>query len=630
MIFPAVSRASIRRLPGPVAALLLLGSAPPPAAPNAAPAPSAPATAAAQTAPGPDAPTPLALRPARLPGFAAELADRPLAPGPGAWQRLDPATAWQALALAPQQGRQAARWAYGVDRVARGLGPEALGVFDTMQEDDPDMALVPAFRRARGAALALLGRSAEALDMLTAPLLMNDAEACLWRLLAQSGANRPQAALAELHCALPAFNQRRVSAAAPFIRAAAAAAVATGNQNAALGWLAQLPDGDAAANLLRGQALLGLGRVPEGRLRLERVQRNGTGLEQAEAELALIEGLSAHHALAPAEGLRRVDRLLFLWHGGAIEQRALNLAYRLAAERRDGAALLRYGGLLLRYGSPGADGSAILATCQRQLGVLLRPDSGLPLPQAAGLFWDNRDLAPTGPEGDRLLDQFATRLAQARLYEGAADLLAYQMGERAEDIEKGPVSEKVARYYLLAGLPGKALDALRATDAVAYPSAIDTARRTLQAIALYQLGHGEEALAILDDLPGTAGLREEMLWRRRDWKRIADERPLAAGRGALSPVAQATILRQAVALAMTGQEAGLAQLRTRYGPAFAGTPAAAAFALLTGPVAAMNGESLARAMAAIPSVAVAGDYDALLDARPAPPTPDPPPAAKRG
>ena len=73
------------------------------------------------------------------------------------------------------------------------------------------------------------------------------------------------------------------------------------------------------------------------------------------------------------------------------------------------------------------------------------------------------------------------------------------------------------------------------------------------------------------------------------------------------------ILRHAVALAMSGQEDELGKLRARYASAFMRTPSAAAFSLLTGPVDEMTSAGIASAMAAIPSVSVAGEYDDMMD-----------------
>lgn len=552
---------------------------------------------------------------ARLPGFAAELANRPLKQGPDFWVAMPRGEALEKLASAPAHDRQSARWEYALGELAQRRAPEALGALDTMLADDPDMALVPAFRLARGAALARLGRAGEALAQLTDPLLAANPEACLLRMFVQVRLGHAPAALSELRCAIPAINARKVDAAGTFIRAAAWAAIRTNNAEAALGWLRQLPDHDGASNILRGEALIALGHLPEGRLRLERVKIGGTEEQRIEAELALVEALAARGKLAPAEALKRLDRILFLWRGGEIEQRALTLGYELAERRQDTVAMLRFGGMLLRYGEPGARAGEILAACQRRMVLILDPASGLRLADAAGLFWDNRDLAPTGQEGDRMLALLAGRLAGAGLYDRAADLLSYQMRDRAKDVEKGPVSAQVARLYILAGQPERAVLALRESEQPAYPPAILDARRHVQAIVLYQLGRTGDALALTEDNPALGSLRAEMLWRRRDWRALAgsDSGALPV-KGVLSPVDQALVLRRAVALAMLGDERGLAAMRARYGAAFARLPSGAAFALLTGPARAMTGDGITRAMAAIPVVSVAGEDDDLLDA----------------
>jgi hypothetical protein len=282
----------------------------------------------------------------------------------------------------------------------------------------------------------------------------------------------------------------------------------------------------------------------------------------------------------------------------------------------DGAAALSYGATLLRYAKAPKDAAAMLAACQAQLVTALADDSKMPLADAVGLFWNYRDLAPSGAQGDALLMQLAKRLADARLYERSADLLAYQMNSRALDVEKGPVSERAARYYILAGKPDRAIRTLRASDQPMYPPEMLAARRRVEAVAYFQLGRVSEALAILDDMPDMASLRSEMLWRRRDWQGLVARLGGFSQGKALSPVDQAVILRQAVALSMTGKGADLAKLRARYGAAFAASSSAAAFNLLTGPVDAMTSEGIARAMAAIPSASVAGEYEEMLDAKP--------------
>jgi|GEM_PF-596754 len=589
-------------------ALLMANSAPRPDA--AAPHDAAPASQ--QTPEGNIAPL-IPLTSARLPGFAPKLAERLIPRGPEFWTHTSPDAALARLARSKADDRQSARWDYAMAQLGTGHAPAALGALDVMLGDDADMALVPAFRLARGAALAQMRRDHEAIAMLTEPLLASHPEACMWRMLALAHSQHHDAALAEVRCAVKAVNRRKVTEAAPFIRAASEAAIHKAHYRRALGWLQQLPDGDSAANLLRGKALIGLGSLPAGKLRLDRVRNSDNFVDIIAAEMTLVDALVTQRQMKDAEALKRTERILFLWRGGGVEERAMELAYELALRQQDGRAILRYGGMLIRYGNMGQKGAAILKTTQKQLFAVLSPESDLSLGDAAGLFWDNRDLAPTGPEGDRLLSLLANRLAQAGLYERAADLLRYQMRARAKDIEKGPVSEKVARYYLLSGYPGRALLALRETDQPAYPRAILDARHRVEAIALYQIGKTDRAISILEAMPDMIALRGEMLWRRRDWQGLIAKLGTLPSNRTLSAVEQAIILRYAVALAMTGREDGLAELRTKYGAAFNRLSSAAAFELLTGPVEKMTSASIAQAMAAIPSASVAGVYDDMLD-----------------
>jgi hypothetical protein len=169
----------------------------------------------------------------------------------------------------------------------------------------------------------------------------------------------------------------------------------------------------------------------------------------------------------------------------------------------------------------------------------------------------------------------------------------------------------VARLHILAGKPGRALDALRGTTAVVYPLPMDTARRRMEAIALYRLGRGADAVALLAEVGGAEALRAELAWKLRDWQAVADQ-PLPSA-GTLSEVRQALLLRKAIALAMTGREPELALLRRRYEGAFAGLPTGRAFDLLTAPAGAADPAAVDVALAAMPAASPAGSDADLLD-----------------
>jgi len=187
---------------------------------------------------------------------------------------------------------------------------------------------------------------------------------------------------------------------------------------------------------------------------------------------------------------------------------------------------------------------------------------------------------------------------------------------RAVDLAQGPLSVKVATLYILAGRPDRALIAMRKTARVDYPDSMLFERKRVEAVALSQLGRTAEAFAVLQDVPDAAAIRAEIAWRKRDWANVAAETrsQLPGGKGHLSEVDQAIVLRRAVALAMLGKEDELSALHGRYATAFAKLPTGAAFAMLTARPGSADPAQVAKAMAAMPSASPAGDLAELIDA----------------
>lgn len=577
----------------------------PSSSPIPAPSPAASPVAAA-------APPPMI----RVPGFAPWLADQPIAGPADAWRTIPDATVWHSIVTAAPSERQAARWAYARSLIATGRGPDAIGVLDVMAADDPDLTLVAAWQRAHGVAQIQARHFAEGIAALRQPALFGDAESCLWRMRALSAVHDPQASLAQLACAAPALAVRHGSARTPFILAGAQAASATGRYRDVLSWLAALPDGNSAANLLRGKANLALGNAQEGRLRLSRVGLSGSPEERAEASLSTIEDALTTRTMDAATAAKRVDTLLIGWRGDAIERRALQLSMRLAQQNHDAMRELASGAILSRYFDLGADAGPLVGTLQTRLAALLAPDSKLPLAQAVGLFWDYRDFAPAGVEGLRFAEALAGRLQSAGLYGRAADLLDHRLtAATQQDVEQGPLSIRIASLRILAGDPAAAVRVLRATDQVPYPGDMVAQRRRLEAVALDLLGKTNEALATLDDVPDGVVISAEIYWRAHDWahlERVGDAVLPPVGR--LNEVGQAIVLRQAITLAMLGHGDALTRLHARYAGGFAGLPAAATFELLAGNPAQVDPGALTKAMAALPATSPAGAIGDLMDA----------------
>lgn len=549
-----------------------------------------------------------------LPRFAPQLANSPTIFGPNGWRVAGQVEGWAGLIAARPAMRQAARWAYATRQVSLGRGAEAIGALEVMRQDDPDLALVPSYQLALGATLTLLDRPAAAMAVLAGERLHSDPEACAWRMraLGQAGLGGP--ALAELRCALPALNARSVKDRTPFLLAAARSAIAVGQPGLVAQVLGAMPAADPAATVLRGRATLALGQRSQGQLQLAQARQVGNRAQRLDAELALIED-RAHHGTLPPADIARLRQIRFVWRGDEIEMRALQLSYAVALRTHDVRATLEAGATIFRYFNGGADRAALTAALQQTLTAALAPDHAMPLDRVAGLYWEYRDLSPAGAAGDLLVVQLADRLQSAGLYERGAELLDHQLRVRTRDVAQGPLSARVASLFILAGAPARALAAIRDTEGNVYPNDMLWARHRVEAVALDQLGRTNEALAVLQDVPDGEVIRGELNWRRHDWKALAAATPPAPG-DALTDVAQARILRLAVALAMLGREGELARLRAQYGAAFATLPTAPAFAALTAAVGAVDPATVSAAMAAIPSSSPAGGIADLIDAAP--------------
>ncbi|QDX25760.1 hypothetical protein FPZ54_06820 [Sphingomonas suaedae] len=508
---------------------------------------------------------------------------------------IDIPLAWSLIAKSTAETRQGARWKLATALLDKAHGAEALGVLETMRRDDAALELVPAWRLATGAASVLIGRDEAARDWLNIPELAADAEACAWQV--RAGATITPALL---KCALPAIRVRAPGERGPFLTAAADGLIETGDPARALRFLSAMPEQDPAANLRRGVALARLGQRDAGRLKFERVLLSGAPSERAAAELELIRlGVDARK-IGYRQASKRLDALMLSWRGDATERAAIALKRDLAQRVGDRVAVLTASATLFRYFDLGADTPRALAAIQTELATLI-DDRKRPIAEAAGLFWEYRDLAPTGAAGDLMVTRLSDRLAEAGLYARAAELLNYQMVARAVDIAKGPLSVRIARLLLRAGKPDQALSALRLSDGPAYPDAIASDRRRMQAIATYRMGRREDALAMLDQIPESGDLRAEMLWQARAWKRFAQ-----ANRTRL-PVNRTAVLRQAVALAMLGDEAGLTALHRGQSGALRGTPSGAALDALASPDGASDPAALDAAMAGLADAAVDGD-----------------------
>lgn len=534
-------------------------------------------------------------------------------------QRDDDKAVLMDIAVASKAQRPILRWELARIWMTQGRASEAAAVLRTIREDTPAFAARPAFMLAEGQALLAAGRADQALMVLVEPELQTAPEACLSRLVARVTLGEGSAAALDWPCASPAIGHRKGDDQRAAIRSVVRALVASGRAAEAAPLAKKLDTRQANDAIVLAELARASGAAAEADKLDRTAMTTGTAPERMAAALSLIDSDLAAGRIDGAEALRRLDRIRFLWRGGALDRRRLARMADIARDLGDRDAELAANAVLLRHFTT-PDAAARLARVGEITGHLLDPESNVPLPQAAGLFWDYRDLLPAGPQADATVRQLAERLAAAGLLQRAADLLEYQARHRLSGLARAAVATTAARWRLDSGNPDLALALLRDSETPGIAPDLLAARKRIGAVALIALGRGGEAFALLEGDAGLLGSRlsAELYWQAGDWTRyLAVARPLLPAAGRLSGPQRAEVIRAAIASAMLADEPGIAALRARYAATMRGGDYGAAFLMVTGDPARLTPAALKAAIAdadaAIPPSAIS-EWLRALDA----------------
>jgi tetratricopeptide (TPR) repeat protein len=481
------------------------------------------------------------------------------------------------------------------------FAPEALGALDLVEQGLPSAAVRPEFRAVRGAARIWAGRPAEGLADLSDRALDGDLEAVLWRAAGNAVlGNWPAASssFSRSEAALDAYPD-------PFFRRfsllAAEAALNQGDPAEAVRLLDRLdqrvrtPEGDPlpASVYLRGLAALRQGRPADAAEAWRRAAaQTDDRLALVRAEFGLVDlDLDAGRAEAP-EAIERLERLTFAWRGDELEiaiRRRLAQLQLAVGDYPDGFETLR--SLIEIFPDHPMRRSIEREMAETFARVFAETGAASLSPLNALAFYDDwRHLTPPGREGDRVIARLADRLVQVDLLDRAAQLLESQVRDRLSGPEKSVVGARLAAIRLLDGKPEMAARAIEISESPEPGEAVARERRLLYARALADLGRSEQALRLLDGVASRPAdfLRVDIAWRAQRWREA--ERALAVMIGPAPPPGERlpadlrrALLNRAVALALTGDAAGLAELRRSFSPALEGTRDYDTFRLLTRP-----------------------------------------------
>lgn len=296
--------------------------------------------------------------------------------------------------------------------------------------------------------------------------------------------------------------------------------------------------------------------------------------------------------------INRLEGLRYAWRGDELESKVnftLGQLYLRDRQYLKGLGILRDAAAMRPETRIGQE---IAAYMKRYFYELLMMDEELSPLDAAAVYEEFIELTPPGDKGNKVVQKLAERLAEADLLERSAALLQHQVDFRLQGSERAAVSFRLATIYLLDKKPKEAMIALNEANVFYVTDASEEAAEKRHAIALLkaralsQLGRADEAIARLntfDPAPDVNRLRADLAWRAGMWDEAAVALQDLIFDQALNAEKLLTedqahlILNRAVALNLSGNRVGLANIRERYGAAMKKTARGRMFDVVTRP-----------------------------------------------
>jgi tetratricopeptide (TPR) repeat protein len=459
------------------------------------------------------------------------------------------------------------------------LSFEAIGVLNDLARSVPEVLDEAEFRGLRGMARTMARRYAEADADFSSPTLAEDPSTALWRAYVNTQlAHNPEARAqfargAEALGLLPPLWRAR------FTRAEAQAALAQGDLVAADASIRQsLREQVSSEEQLLGRLVQA--RVIELQGEKDRALRIYTAVAKAPidaisapAQLRATQIRLEQGKITPLQAAGVFDGLRYRWRGDATELetiRALGQLYLGQGRYREALEALRSAGKRLPDLAEAQQLQADLATAFRGLFLDGLAD-GLEPVQALALFYDFKELAPIGADGDLMVRKIVRRLVDVDLLPQAAELLKYQAENRLDGVPRAQVSTDLAVIYLMDRRPEQALQAINSSRTTILPTALNTERRLIEARAWAGVGRFDSALEIIERDPSrdAAELRGEITWKQKNWAAAGPlfEKSLGDRWKNTTPLTseeEGRLLRAGVAYSLSGDEASLARLQQRF------------------------------------------------------------------
>ena len=460
------------------------------------------------------------------------------------------------------------------------LSFEAIGVLNALARAVPDVLDDPEFRGLRGIARTMARRYAEADTDFSSPALLEDPSTSLWRAYVNGKLGHYPEARADFAKGAPAFGLMPAHWRARFARSDAEAALAVGDLVAADTSIRQalqekVSSEDHVLSRLTQARVIELQGFKDRALKIyAAVAAAPVDSISAPAQLRVTQIRLELGQITPTQAADAFDGLRYRWRGDVTELetiRALGQLYLGQGRYREALEALRSAGSRLPDLPQAQQLTADLGGAFRGLFLDGLAD-GLEPVQALALFYDFKELAPIGADGDLMVRKIVRRLVDVDLLPQAAELLKYQAENRLDGVPRAQVSTDLAVIYLMDRRPEQALEAINSSRTTILPTALNTERRLIEARAWAGVGRFESALEIIERDSSRDGteLRGEITWKQKNWALAGPlfEKSLGDRWKTDTPLTsedEGRLLRAGVAYSLAGDDAALARLQQRYG-----------------------------------------------------------------
>jgi hypothetical protein len=219
------------------------------------------------------------------------------------------------------------------------------------------------------------------------------------------------------------------------------------------------------------------------------------------AQYEFVSFLLGRGDLGVNQAIEHLENLRYLWRGDFVEQeilKKLGYMYINRGEQRKGLERLKYHNIYYPNTENQEAITELMMTAFTDLYLDETALSQLDPLALLGLYYDYRELTPSGEKGDKLIAQIGDRLRNLGLFERAADVLERQLKFRVkEDAVKGEMGRNLAQIYYLDSKFNESLNALVRTESPDLDDDITKSRQYIEVENYIELGEFSKATKLL-------------------------------------------------------------------------------------------------------------------------------------